>query len=269
MLKRPDKVDHRIRAPELTDLALADLRAPEHARAHFLWVHYFDAHGPRASHVLPADVPMFRPMAGEKDDESGLYLSELWFIDRQIGRLIDAIDQLGGRTLLLVTNDHGEGFGRHGVYEHGISSFEQIIHAPGILVAPGIAPAVYPHVLAQRDIAATIAGAFGLVARSPAAEIRTAGAGCGSATPPRLPLHEFVVSYETTTPFEHWGDAPMASIVDDRGKLSASYVDGTVRFYRLDEDPDEMRELTTARPEEVARYREKLEMFRDIDAPPH
>ncbi len=60
----------------------------------------------------------------------------------------------------------------------------------------------------------------------------------------------------------------MASIVDDRGKLSTSYVDGITRFYRLDQDPNEDYELAASRPTEVARYRDQLELFRDIDSPP-
>jgi arylsulfatase A-like enzyme len=264
---RPPIVDHRIRAPELTDLALADLRDPKNATQHFLWVHYFDAHGPRALRVLPTDLPEFPMPAHELDPEMTLYLKQLYFVDRHLGRLIEGIDALPGRTLLIVTNDHGEGFGQHGVYEHGISSFEQIIHAPGILVAPGIAPGVYPHVLAQRDIAATIAGAFGLVATHPEIEtfgrswLRLRGA-------PGAPLHEFAVSYETTSPFEHWSDAPMASIVDDDGKFSVSYVDGIRRYFRMNDDPGELHDLTARRPADVARYLDRLETFRDIDTTP-
>jgi hypothetical protein len=271
-VKRPLKNDQRIRAPELTDLALADLRDPAHAKDHFLWVHYFDAHGPRTLRVLPPDVPTFLPMVGETDEESALYLSELNFIDRQVGRLIDGLEELGGadglgRTVLVVTNDHGEGFGKHGIFEHGVSAFEAITHAPGILVAPGIAPGAYPHVVSQRDIAATVLGAFGLVTKHP--EIETfARSWLRLRAAPKAPLHEFVVSYETTSPFERWGDAPMASIVDDRGKLSVSYVDGITRFYRLDQDPNEDYELAGSRPHEVARYRDELELYRDIDSPP-
>ena len=69
-------------------------------------------------------------------------------------------------------------------------------------------------------------------------------------------------------PFEHWFDAPMASVVDDHGKLSVSYVDGLVRYYDLDDDPGEDREISSHRPADAARYRDELEMFRDIDAPP-
>ncbi|MGO8997259.1 MAG: sulfatase-like hydrolase/transferase [Polyangiaceae bacterium] len=270
VLKRPDVVDHRIRAADLTDLALADLRDPAHAHSHYLWVHYFDAHGPRTRRVLPPEIPSFPPMDGESDNDSALYLSELFYIDKQVGRLMDGIEQMDGfaKTIVIMTNDHGEGFGRHGVFEHGVSGFEAITHSPGILLAPSITPGIYSHVVTQRDIAATVLGAFGLVAKHPEIEtfarswLRLRGA-------PKDPLHEFVVTYETTSPFEHWFDAPMMSIADDHGKLSVSYVDGLVRFYDLDDDPGEDNQIATLRKADAARYRDKLETFRDIDAPPH
>jgi hypothetical protein len=276
---RPDLIDHRIRAPALTDAALEDLRDPAHARAHFLWVHYFDAHGPRARRVLPADVPVFAPIRGERDaEDSALYLSELNLVDRHVGRLVDGISQMDHpeRTLVIVTNDHGEGFGRHGVYAHGVSAFEAIVHAPGLMLAPGTVAGAYEHVVAQRDIAATVLGAFGLVGKHPEIErfgrswlrVRGAPDGRGVRALRADPLHEFVVSYVTTRPFDRWADAPMASVVDDHGKLSVSYVDGIVRLYDLDADPAEDNDLASSRTADVARYREELETFRDIDAPP-
>ena len=266
---RPDILNHRLRANQLTDLALGDLRDPAHATRHLLWVHYFDAHAPRTLRVLPQDVARFPPLIGETNDESAVYLSELRFIDTHIGRLIDGLEQMGGlgKTLIIVTNDHGEGFGRHGVFEHGISAFESIIRAPGILVAPGLEGLAYRHVASHRDIPATILGAFGLVARHP--ETETFGRSWLRLRGDRTrALHDFVISYEAASPFASWSAAPIASIVDDRWKLSVSYVDGITRLYRIDQDPSEQFEAAVQRPTEVARLRDKLEQFRDIDVAP-
>ena len=208
-------------------------------------------------------------MIGETEDESALYLSEVNFIDREVGRLVKWLEQNGGleKTVLMVTNDHGEGFGRHSVFEHGVSAFESIIHAPGFIVAPKLTPGTFPHVTAHRDVAATVLGAFGLVSKYP--EIESFGRSWLRLRSAREnPLHEFVVSYETSSHFERWADAPMVSIVDDRGKLSVSYLHSVVRYYRLDADPGEEFELSFVRPAEAAQYRDKLELFRDIDTPP-
>ena len=249
-IKRPDLIDHRIRAPELTDLAIADVREPAHLHSHFLWMHYFDAHGPRTRRVLPPDIAVFPPMAGETDDDSALYLSELNFVDRHLQRLFDAVEELDPglkKTVLIVSNDHGEGFGRHNVFEHGVSTYEAIIHAPGVLLAPGLAAGTYKHVASQRDIPATVLGSFGLVGKHPEVEtfgrswLRLRGA-------PAAPLHDFVVTYSTTTTFDHWSDAPLAALVDDRAKLTVSYMDNVTHYFRTDLDPNETTKRRSSAP---------------------
>jgi arylsulfatase A-like enzyme len=262
---RPEQNDRRFRATEVTDAALADLRDPANARRHFLWVHYFDAHGPRSSHVLPPEVPRFGPIPGE-DEDSSLYLSELAYDDREIGRLLEGIRETGdsSRTLIAVTGDHGEGFGAHAEYEHGQSPFDEIIHVPGILVAPGIVAGRYEHVVSHRDIAATVLGAFGLVAKNPTIEdfgrswLRLRAS-------PDAPLHDFVITYSTSNHVQQWSDAPMVVRTDDHAKLAVSYLEGIQRLYHLEAADREYREVSTVFPEEAARDRSQLEGYRDVD----
>lgn len=268
VIERPARDDVRWRAAEVTDRALEDLRDPANARSHFLWVHYFDAHGPRTTRVLPEDTLRFEPLRGESA-ESALYLSELSYVDREVGRLLDGIEQTrgAGATMIVVTGDHGEAFGRHNVYEHGKSAFEQVIHVPGILVAPGIAPGTYDHVVSHRDLAATILGAFGLVASNPRSELfgrswlRLRAAS-------RSPLHDFVVTYSSSSHVQAWADAPLAVRTDDHAKLAVAYRDGIQRFYHLDSAAAETRDVTFDFPQEAARDRHELEVYRDIDSPP-
>jgi arylsulfatase A-like enzyme len=260
----------RWRATYVTDLALDDLRKAPSAERHFLWAHYFDAHGPRAQRALPSDTPRFPPMAGESESsESKLYLSELSYIDHEVGRLINGIDEspFANRTMIIVTGDHGEGFGSHNVHEHGSSPFEQIIHVPGILVAPGISPGIYAHVVSHRDIVATVLGAFGLVSTYPHSEdfgrswLRLRAA-------PQSPLHDFVITYSASAHVDAWSDAPLAVRTDDHAKLAVAYRDGIERYYHLDSVAGELRDLTYDLPDEVARDRRELELYRDIDSPP-
>jgi arylsulfatase A-like enzyme len=269
-LELPPLTDMRWRATHVTDLALDDLRKAPGAERHFLWAHYFDAHGPRALRALPSDTPRFPPMAGESESsESKLYLSELSYIDHEVGRLIDGIDEspFANRTMIIVTGDHGEGFGSHNVHEHGSSPFEQIIHVPGILVAPGISPGIYAHVVSHRDIVATVLGAFGLVSTYPHSEdfgrswLRLRAA-------PQSPLHDFVITYSASAHVDAWSDAPLAVRTDDHAKLAVAYRDGIERYYHLDSVAGELRDLTYDLPDEVARDRRELELYRDIDSPP-
>lgn len=267
-IKRPDLNDHRFRATEVTDFALDDLRAPANARDHFLWVHYFDAHGPRTLRVLPPDTPKFPPLAHE-DPDSSLYLSQIAYIDKELGRLLAGIDETGRpeRTVIIVSSDHGEGFGLHAMYEHGESAFEEVTHVPGVLVAPGIAPGIYDHVTSHRDIAATLLGAFGLVAKDPHAEdfgrswMRLRAA-------PAAILHDFVITYSAAEHVQQWETAPMMIRIDDHAKYAVAYRDGLQRLYHLESPNAEWFDVAPWFPAEVTKDRAELELYRDIDTPP-
>jgi len=59
------------------------------------------------------------------------------FADRQVQRLHAAIEGLGlpGRTLWVVTSDHGEGLASHGVAGHGGRIYQEQLHVPLVLHA--------------------------------------------------------------------------------------------------------------------------------------
>jgi len=267
-VQRPAKNDLRFRASEVTDRALGDLRDPANGRMHFLWVHYFDAHGPRTLRVLPPDIARFAPLPGE-DADSALYQSELAYDDREVGRLLEGIEQTGGygKTLVAITSDHGEGFGLRNVYEHGQSGFEEVVHVPGLLVGPGIEPGNYEHVVSHRDIAATIAGAFGLASKNPQVEefgrswLRLRAARDAL-------LHTFVITYSAAAHVPTFAESPMVVRTDDHGKLAVGYREGLERLYHLDSGDGEQRDVAPDFVEEAARDRLELEVYRDIDRAP-
>ena len=59
-------------------------------------------------------------------------------IDRQVGRLVDGLNQLGRYqdTLIVLTADHGDGFGEHGFLGHTNSPYDELVHVPLILKLP-------------------------------------------------------------------------------------------------------------------------------------
>ncbi len=117
----------------------------------FLWVHYFDPHAP---YTPP---PQYRQPRGDgaalnaflrrkRIPEESLrrshvlhdrYDGEIRFTDDQIGMLFDALRRLGlyDDLAIVLTADHGEGLGQHGVPEHGVIFNEQI-EVPLILRLP-------------------------------------------------------------------------------------------------------------------------------------
>jgi arylsulfatase A-like enzyme len=68
----------------------------------------------------------------------GVYYGLIAEVDAQIGRLLDRLDDLGRReeTLVVVTADHGEMLGDHGLLGKE-GWFDQAFHVPLIVRAPG------------------------------------------------------------------------------------------------------------------------------------
>jgi arylsulfatase A-like enzyme len=120
----------------------------------FLWVHYFDPHSPYDPPPGYAVSPSVEVrLEGKRIPESvngpetlkrliRAYRSEVLYTDAQLGRLVERLRILGllDRTALVVTADHGEGLGDHGVLEHGVSLFDELVRVPLIVRAPGVPP---------------------------------------------------------------------------------------------------------------------------------
>src|SRR5256885_1985399 len=71
-----------------------------------------------------------------------LYDGEIAYLDDQIGRLVSTLKARGiyDRTLLIVTADHGELFGEHGLANHMKALSEEEIHVPLIMRYPAALP---------------------------------------------------------------------------------------------------------------------------------
>ncbi|MBM3987125.1 MAG: DUF229 domain-containing protein [Planctomycetes bacterium] len=180
-------------ADDTTELALAWLE--QHGREPFaLLVHYFDAHDP--SFVPPRDwlernvsfpLPENLRRAGPEQripaltvprHRVDLYDAELRFMDEQLGRIVERLRAQGtlDETLIVVLADHGEAFGEHGFWTHGIL-YEEQLHVPFVLRGPGIEPGT---VVRERgrvvDVLPTLAELLDLPAPSQALDGRSLAA---------------------------------------------------------------------------------------------
>ncbi len=72
----------------------------------------------------------------------GLYDSNLKHTDRYIGLLYDKLTKLGldNKTVIIITADHGEHLGDHGLLVHGDPPWDSVIHIPLIMVSPPVLP---------------------------------------------------------------------------------------------------------------------------------
>jgi arylsulfatase A-like enzyme len=69
------------------------------------------------------------------------YYAMISEIDTFYGRVLDWLDRTGQaeNTIVVLTSDHGELLGAHGLYCKNISAFEEVYHIPLVMAGPGIA----------------------------------------------------------------------------------------------------------------------------------
>jgi len=93
------------------------------------------------------DVGLHRPLVeqvdgaaiGGDDELAALYDGELAYTDREIGRLLDGLDEGGflEDCIVVLTADHGETFWEHGdFWHHGAWVYQTNVHVPFLLRLP-------------------------------------------------------------------------------------------------------------------------------------
>jgi len=139
--------DHQDRpAEQMTDRALEEVERTltRGEPSSLFWVHYFDVHEPYEATTL-----------GTRDIDR--YDSELLATDTAIGRLVQKTrERLSKPVVVVVTADHGEEFHEHGGVYHGSSLYEEQLHVPLLIVAPGVAPRRLAQPVELSDVAPTL-----------------------------------------------------------------------------------------------------------------
>ncbi|MEO8874812.1 MAG: sulfatase-like hydrolase/transferase [Polyangiaceae bacterium] len=146
--------DASITSPALTDAALRMLAKPENTTGRFfMWIHYFDPH---AQYLPHEGAPDFHRPGGS--ESRAAYDAEVWFTDKHIGRLLDAVraSEYGKRTAIVLTSDHGEAFNDHVMSWHGGELWESLVHVPLVFYVPGIKPHRVPVKRSHIDVVPTL-----------------------------------------------------------------------------------------------------------------
>ena len=93
------------------------------------------------------------------------YDGEVAFMDHHLTRLIQAVDELPGRTMWVFHTDHGEEFFEHDSYEHNHSLYNELMRAVLWVRPPGGwggGPHRIEHPVSLADIAPTVFAAAGI-----------------------------------------------------------------------------------------------------------
>lgn len=122
------------------------------------WIHYYAPHAPYVSH------PSFPFGRGKRN----AYLSEVAYFDRQLGALMQYLDEEGWLTDTLVVffSDHGEALGERGYYGHHVYLDGWMVDVPLVLWHASLPPAEAAVGASVADVAPTILHFLGLPQRS-------------------------------------------------------------------------------------------------------
>jgi arylsulfatase A-like enzyme len=69
---------------------------------------------------------------------AGLYVGEIAYVDRQIGRVLAALDEAGRAddTIVIITSDHGENIGEHRLMGHVLCVYDTLLRVPLVIRYP-------------------------------------------------------------------------------------------------------------------------------------
>ena len=257
---------------DATEAAVEFLRAHTRDRF-FLYVHYMDLH------QYMYDQEAAKLAFGTSYSDA--YDSALSWVDRNVGRLVEELQELDllRRTLVVVASDHGEGFYEHGQEGHARTLYREVSEVPLVFSLPfALETGVVVKPLVRNvDIFPTLLDLLGLpplpdvdgrslVPLIEAAALGGAAAEEGAdATPPAL-------AYLDRT-WGTWGENerppdPLISI--RRGPLRLIFrteAPGAKELFDHTSDPTEQRNLALGRAEEAAELRQESEQWLSADIP--
>jgi arylsulfatase A-like enzyme len=120
-----------------------------------VWAHLAEPH---AEYEQPPSAPVFGTSAEDR------YAAEIWEADRQVGRVIEHLERSGliEDTVVLITGDHGESFGDHGLTHHGKSLYEAQVRTLGLLRVPGVSARIVEQPVGHRDFGVTVMNLLGV-----------------------------------------------------------------------------------------------------------
>lgn len=166
------------------------------------------------------------------------YYGMVSFMDREIGRILDALDRSGkaGDTLVIFSSDHGHFLGQHGLVAKAIHMYEDLIKVPFLVRWPGKVPAdtVSDDIQSLVDLAPTFLSAAGLAIPGTMTGLNQLGCWRGGE---KVRDSAIVENHHGTRSFH------MRTFVTQRHKITV-YRDGADgELFDLEDDPGETRNL--------------------------
>jgi phosphoglycerol transferase MdoB-like AlkP superfamily enzyme len=180
-----------------------------------------------------------------RDGEHDRYLNAVRYLDHFVKNLIAQYRQVGlyDNTVFVIVGDHGESFGQHSRRQHNASLYQEVMHIPLLIHAPGLlAPARPTELVSQVDLLPSL---LSLLGSGPAA-----GAEGFAHFPP--------AGSRGAVPMFCWYEFWCAGTVEDGHKFIANFGQKPDELYDLRQDPRETVNLAARNPERVAELRRRV-----------
>ncbi|HWQ02856.1 MAG TPA: sulfatase [Candidatus Nitrosotenuis sp.] len=161
-------------------------RTPD--RPFFLFLNYFDPHDPylppapfrskfskvpKPGGIINFYLQRYEPKLTpeQMQEERDAYDGAIAYCDDQFGKLLAELQRRGldKNTIVVMTSDHGESFGEHGLITHRNALYRELIHVPWAIRWPGRVPAGRRIAVPVSHVAlpATLADLLGVSTGSP------------------------------------------------------------------------------------------------------
>jgi arylsulfatase A-like enzyme len=206
----------------------------------------------------------------ERDFEilRGLYRAELAYLDTRLRELYELFEEAGvaEETLFVVTGDHGENIGDHGLMDHQYGLQETLLRVPLVLSGPGVAEDeqvkrpvqlvdLFPTMLDLADVAVPdeLPGRSLVGGEGPPADRPT----YAEYLAPQPPISTLESRYECRRDVGEF-DRQLRTVRHEGWKYVAGS-DGTEWLFDIGEDPGENSNLADERPEKLEHVGGRLE----------
>jgi arylsulfatase A-like enzyme len=261
----PATDEHNRSAAATVDLALAWLDRSSD-QPFFLLVHFFDPHlaydppepargrfsgdytgalGYPVHNALGLRLAVDQLDADDRRFVADAYDEELLALDGELGRLLDGMAERGllETTLVVLTSDHGEELFDHGGFEHGHSTFQELLHVPLMAWGPGVRAGRIEAPVSHVDLLPTLLDALGRPLPADLAGVSLWPLLRGGSAPPERMLVAEGLLY----------GADQRAVVRWPWKLVLRADGGQTGLFDLSADPGERHDLSAERPEVLAR----------------
>jgi len=214
----------------------------------FCWIHLWDPHAPYS----PPE-PFLTQYAGDP------YSGEAAYVDSRLAVFFADLDKKSppGKTLVVLTSDHGESLGEHGELTHSYFAYNSTIHVPLIIAGPGVKASRVRSEASHVDIFPTVCGLLGVeppLALQGRSLIPLLNGSAAAGSP---------IYFESLDPYYNKSCAPLRGFIADGKKFFDTPIP---ELYDLQTDFGEAKNLASTT--DLGPFRKRLEdLKKELAAP--